>query len=64
LVQPYRRPAWPGLLPARPIYAPAHPEIAAAIVNALGITAPVFALKNAGGSSPTFRVDDHAPVFV
>lgn len=64
MVQPYRRPAWPGLLPARPIYAPAHPESADAIRSALGISAPVFALQNAGGSSPTFRIDDEAPLFV
>jgi Ser/Thr protein kinase RdoA (MazF antagonist) len=64
LGQPYRRPAWPGLLPARPIYGPAHPDLANAIQVALGITAPVFALQNAGGSSPTFRIDDEAPLFV
>jgi Ser/Thr protein kinase RdoA (MazF antagonist) len=62
--QPYRRPAWPGLLPARPIYAPALPAVADAIAAALGISAPVFELQNAGGSSPTFRVEDAAPLFV
>ena len=61
----YRRPAWPGLLPARPIYAPAPADVADAIASALATTAPVVALKNAGGSSPTFRVDvDEAPLFV
>ena len=64
MVQPYRRPAWPGLLPARPIYAPAHPDTANAIRSALKVTAPVFALQNAGGASPTFRIDDQAPLFV
>ena len=62
--QSYRRPAWPGLLPARPIYAPAHPEVAAAIAAALGVSAPVFSLKNVGGASPTFRVDATSPLFV
>jgi Ser/Thr protein kinase RdoA (MazF antagonist) len=51
-------------LPARPIYAPAHPEIAEPIQSALGISAPVFSLKNVGGASPTFRIDDAAPLFV
>lgn len=60
---PYRAPAWPGLLPARPIYAPAHPELGAAIAAALDLTAPVFRLQNAGGS-PTFRVDAAEPLFV
>jgi len=64
LPQPYRPPAWPGLLPARPIYAPAHPDLAAAIAAALNLAAPVFRLQNAGGSSPTFRVDAPQPLFV
>jgi Ser/Thr protein kinase RdoA (MazF antagonist) len=51
-------------LPARPIYAPAPPAISAQIASALGTDAPVFALKNAGGATPTFRVDDQAPLFV
>jgi Ser/Thr protein kinase RdoA (MazF antagonist) len=51
-------------MPARPIYAPAPPDLAAAIASALGVAAPVFALKNAGGSSPTFRVDAAEPLFV
>ena len=62
--QPYRPPAWPGLKPARPIYAPAHPGDAAAITTALGIDAPVFRLQNAGGATATFRVGDAAPLFV
>lgn len=61
---PYRRPAWPGLLPARPIYAPAQPDLALAIAAAIGVSAPVFALQNAGGSSPTFRVDAPEPLFL
>jgi Ser/Thr protein kinase RdoA (MazF antagonist) len=61
---PYRKPAWPGLLPARPIYAPAHPDLAQEIASALGVTAQVFALQNAGGSSPTFRVDGPEPLFI
>lgn len=61
--QPYRRPAWAGLLPARPIYAPAPGAIAAAINAALGISGQVFSLQNAG-SSPTFRVDDETQLFV
>lgn len=63
MAQPYRRPAWPGLLPARPIYAPAPHAVADAISTALNISAPVFALQNAG-SSPTFRVDDDQQLFV
>ena len=62
--QPYRRPAWAGLLPARPIYAPAPPDLAGAIGSALGVDAPVFSLKNVGGASPTFRIDAAAPLFV
>jgi Ser/Thr protein kinase RdoA (MazF antagonist) len=62
--QPYRRPAWPGLLPARPIFAPAHPDTSQAIASALGLSAPVFALQNAGGASPTFRIDADEPLFV
>jgi len=61
---PYRAPAWPGLKPARPIYAPAHPDTAEAIRAALGVTAPVFSLKNVGGASATFRIDAPAPLFV
>jgi Ser/Thr protein kinase RdoA (MazF antagonist) len=63
LAQPYRRPAWAGLLPARPIYAPAPAGIATAISTALGVKGQVFALQNAG-SSPTFRIDDDEPLFV
>lgn len=63
MARPYRRPAWPGLLPARPIYAPAPPSVADAIRAALGIGGQVFSLQNAG-SSPTFRVDDEAQLFV
>lgn len=62
--QPYRPPAWPGLLPARPIYAPAHPDTEAAIAAALGTRAQVFALQNAGGASPTFRIEADPPLFV
>ena len=62
--QPYRRPAWPGLLPARPIYAPAPAGQSAAIASALGLNAPVFALQNAAGASPTFRIDADTPLFV
>jgi Ser/Thr protein kinase RdoA (MazF antagonist) len=61
---PYRPPAWPGLLPARPIYAPAPAAIAASIAAALDLDAPVFALKNAGGATPTFRIDAEAPLVV
>lgn len=61
---PYRPPAWPGLKPARPIYAPARADIAEAITSALGVFAPVFSLKNVGGSSPTFRIDAERPLFV
>lgn len=60
----YRPPAWKGLLPARPIYAPAPRETARQIASALGVAAPVFSLQNVGGSSPTFRIDDEAPLFV
>lgn len=62
--QPYRRPAWPGLLPARPIFAPAHPDTSQAIASALGVSAAVFALQNAGGATPTFRIDADEPLFV
>jgi Ser/Thr protein kinase RdoA (MazF antagonist) len=51
-------------LPARPIYAPAPADLAAAIAAALGINGSVFALANAGGSSATFRIDDDEPLFV
>jgi Ser/Thr protein kinase RdoA (MazF antagonist) len=51
-------------LPARPIYAPAHADTAQLITAALGISAPVFALKNVGGASATFRIDADAPLFV
>lgn len=63
--EPYRPPAWPGLKPARPIYAPADPGIATAISAALGIEAPVFALANAGSDTATFRIEDQrTPLFV
>lgn len=51
-------------MPARPIYAPAHADLADAITSALEITAPVFELTNVGGSSATFRIDAEAPLFV
>jgi Ser/Thr protein kinase RdoA (MazF antagonist) len=62
--QPYRRPSWPGLLPARPIYAPASAGQSAAIASALGLNAPVFALQNVAGASPTFRIDADEPLFI
>ena len=62
--QPYRRPAWPGLLPARPIYAPALRTSGAGDSVGARHRGPVFALANAGGSSATFRIDDEEPLFV
>jgi hypothetical protein len=50
-------------LPARPIYAPAPPDLAAAIATALNVAGPVFSLRNAGGSTPTFRIEDEVALF-
>lgn len=58
--EPYKPPAWGGLVPSSQVYLPVSPQLANDVIAALGRSGQVYCLQNAGSANSKFLKFDAA----